>query len=250
MTIMTDIRTPAPVDARTLFAQRRAAIDIISNARAKSIATTLFGTYLCLSQQPSDAKRQEWIGLLKQSFDDIDRISHLVRGSDPLDEVPAEVATWIGEYGATKPAQVAAFDRTRDLTRTIWKAAESQGIPDLERAIEAHKEFGRQGFSDIVSGFCNGLWADLDEERHAATEKAKATADTIAKTLQRLAHIGKHVRLVSLNASVEAARVGDAGRGLGVIAVEFKTLAEEIQRLAVTASEEMAGGTAKPSASP
>ena len=54
-------------------------------------------------------------------------------------------------------------------------------------------------------------------------------------TWTRLEKIGKHVRLVSLNASVEASRVGDAGRGLGVIATEFKSLAEEIQGLASNA---------------
>ena len=68
----------------------------------------------------------------------------------------------------------------------------------------------------------------------------RAAAEAIGKTLTRLEHIGKHVRLVSLYASVEASRVGDAGRGLGVIAVEFKTLAEEIQMLAVTARADIA----------
>lgn len=47
-----------------------------------------------------------------------------------------------------------------------------------------------------------------------------------------IAQIARETQLLSLNASVEAARAGDAGRGFAVIAASVKTLADQIQGFA------------------
>ncbi len=157
--------------------------------------------------------------------------------------VPEWVCDWIGQHGTACPKHVAAFVQMRDLTFDIVKAADADDKRQLRDALDAHLRFGRGGFFETVTEFCDGLWASLDATRHEEVERAAAAGKAIGQTLTRLEQIGKHVRLVSLNASVEAARVGDAGRGLGVIAVEFKTLAEEIQRLSVTARTDIAAMT-------
>ncbi|WP_299731204.1 methyl-accepting chemotaxis protein [uncultured Tateyamaria sp.] len=249
MTQMPRFDTAPPDDPAALFAQRRTAIDLIATSRAKTIRVALFATYLYRPHptHPEDDKtRAGWRGVVREQFDEMDRLCTILTGRDPLDEVPSEICTWIAEHGAANPDAVAAFRRTRDLTGDILRAAETDNQTDLGVALEAHKAYGRSGFFEKVTGFCDGLWAHLDENRHQEVMAAKSAAAAISRTLTRLEHIGKHVRLVSLNASVEAARVGDAGRGLGVIAVEFKSLAEEIQHLAVTAGADirkMAGGT-------
>lgn len=83
------------------------------------------------------------------------------------------------------------------------------------------------------------VWANIDAARESDLEQAQMAANALGTRLARLDHIGKHVRLVSLNASVEAARAGDVGKGLMVIAHEFKSLAEEIQSLAKAARTDM-----------
>ncbi|WP_187431591.1 hypothetical protein ROLI_022630 [Roseobacter fucihabitans] len=44
---------------------------------------------------------------------------------------------------------------------------------------------------------------------------------------------------MSINASMEASRAGEAGKGLAIIAQEFKTLAEEVQQLTSSAREDI-----------
>ncbi|QPH53431.1 methyl-accepting chemotaxis protein [Pontivivens ytuae] len=58
------------------------------------------------------------------------------------------------------------------------------------------------------------------EARHRAVD-ARDRIDTIART----------VRLISLNARVEAARAGAAGRAFGVIADEIKSLSEQTEKV-------------------
>ncbi|MEP2472062.1 MAG: methyl-accepting chemotaxis protein, partial [Paracoccaceae bacterium] len=100
-------------------------------------------------------------------------------------------------------------------------------------------------FFAMVTDFCDGLWNEIDSARQNDLARAQESTEAILRTLTQLEKIGKHVRLVSLNASVEAARVGDVARGLGVIATEFKTLAEKIQNLSMDAREEIAEMTPK-----
>ncbi|WP_415403155.1 methyl-accepting chemotaxis protein [Tateyamaria sp. SN3-11] len=226
-----------------LFAQRRAAIDLIATTRARSIRCALFGAYLFRPnplEPESEATRTQWRSVLEEQVHALARASALVHGTDPEGVVPQEVCTWIGEHGTRYSDHAAAFTRMYELSRAVAIAAAQDDPKTLQMALQEHFAFGRGGFFETVTEFCDGLWANLDSVRHAEVETANAAGTAIAKTLTRLEHIGKHVRLVSLNASVEAARVGDAGRGLGVIAVEFKTLAEEIQMLATTARADIA----------
>lgn len=51
--------------------------------------------------------------------------------------------------------------------------------------------------------------------------------------------IVKHVSLVSLNASIEAARAGDAGRGFAVVADEVRTLAARSEKLSAEFSSSL-----------
>ncbi|WP_420012076.1 methyl-accepting chemotaxis protein [Tateyamaria sp.] len=235
-------RQPRPDDA--LFAKRRAAIDLLATSRARAIRSALFGSYLLRphpTKPESEETRTQWRAILQEQCDALERASILVKGSDPLDQVPKDICDWIGARGADLPEQTAAFERMHNLTRAVVDAASRDDVGALDAALQAHFAFGRGGFFESVSEFCDDLWSALDAARDREMKKAAATGGAIATTLTRLEQIGRHVRLVSLNASVEAARVGDAGRGLGVIAVEFKTLAEEIQHLSCREHSELSG---------
>ena len=221
-----------------LFAHRRAAIDIVATTRARAIRAALFGSYLFRTNplKPEDeATRDTWRRILREQYDAISRAVAILHGEDPQKDVPPAVCKWIGEHGASWSQHRSAFEKMRDLTWDVVAACDVGDLRQMQDALQAHLVFGRGGFFETVTEFIDGLWNTLDTVRHEEMEHAEASGHAITKTLTRLEQIGKHVRLVSLNASVEAARVGDAGRGLGVIAVEFKTLAEEIQLLATTA---------------
>ena len=70
-------------------------------------------------------------------------------------------------------------------------------------------------------------------------EMGKRTNE-ISSIVDTINVIAERTNLLSLNASIEAARAGDAGRGFGVVAAEVKKLAENT-RAATTAARSMIG---------
>ena len=218
-----------------LTAQRRTMIDLIATTRDRCVRVALFGAMLHRTnpdRETTEDERTHTAGVLVDTVNWIERVAALVTtGVDPWEKIPVAVSTWVLKFADQAPETVEKITMIAALSRRVADNID-KGSQALGRALEAHLDARRDGLMDDIAMFCDRMWATMDAEREAEVVRAKDAGDAIQQTLSRLEAIGKHVRLVSLNASVEAARVGDAGKGLGVIAVEFKSLAEEIQHLA------------------
>lgn len=74
----------------------------------------------------------------------------------------------------------------------------------------------------------------IEEERKSMQEliyimkKMSASSEKVEKIMEIIDEIAKQTKLLALNASIEAARVGEQGRGFGVVASEISNLAEQI----------------------
>ena len=63
----------------------------------------------------------------------------------------------------------------------------------------------------------------------SSLEQVESIVRDVGKTSIAIAQVARETRLLALNASVEAARAGDAGRGFAIIASAVKSLADQIQ---------------------
>ena len=91
--------------------------------------------------------------------------------------------------------------------------------------------------------------ADLQQSSHNMSEKITAITEKIGATskaveninekVDGIASIASQTNLLSLNASIEAARAGDAGKGFAVVAEEIGKLADDSSKMADDIRREM-----------
>lgn len=89
---------------------------------------------------------------------------------------------------------------------------------------------GRREMAEMLDLF--RLWSDIADRQELAmrelTERA-AAADGISKLIAQLAD---QCNLLAINASIEAARAGQQGKGFGVVAGEIRSLADQTKESA------------------
>lgn len=73
------------------------------------------------------------------------------------------------------------------------------------------------------------IGALLAESSRDSDKQATATRKLTEETIENLKDLTVRIQLIAVNASVEAARVGQAGAGFGVIAHEITTLSQNAQ---------------------
>lgn len=126
-----------------------------------------------------------------------------------------------GELSAAmKTAHTQLDDVLRDAlerVQSISRAADQDAIVDCA-------QFTQEAVAPAVTGFLDALFTQVVAHEKAAAKLAK---DVDASALTQIDVLSRQINFIAVNASVEAARVGDKGRGFAIIATEIKALSEQ-----------------------
>lgn len=234
--------TPCPISVieDVSFEDIRRAIDLVATIRARNLRMAYYAMMLYRPDpngDPRDDLRAQHLAKVDEQVAVIRSVSTVLHGAAVLDGVPALISNWFAAIAATRPEDLQMFEMLVGATERVATATKSQSN-DQQAALAAHQDLISGDAFQRITGLCDAFWDDLARQQAQQLVAAQDATKTLGTCLNRLERIGQHVRLVSLNASVEAARAGSAGKGLMVIAHEFKSLAEEIQTLAQQARTE------------
>jgi methyl-accepting chemotaxis protein len=194
------------------------------------------------ARDEADAKtRQDQIAAEQRKADMI-RLANDFEGA--VGEIVETVSSASTELEASASTLTSTAERSQELT-TMVAAASEEASTNVQSVASATEE---------LSSSVNEISRQVQESARMASEavgQARTTNDRVSELSKAAARIGDVVELINtiaeqtnllaLNATIEAARAGEAGRGFAVVASEVKALAEQTSKATGEIGQQITG---------
>lgn len=170
---------------------------------------------------------------------------------DAMRNMRLQMTATLEAIGEASEQVAAGSNHIADAAQALAEGSTEQAgaVQELHESIVSITETAEKSMKNAEDSYQQARHYADDAEKSreqmnamlTAMERINQTSNKIGNIISEIESIASQTNLLSLNASIEAARAGDAGRGFAVVADQIRDLADQSAKAAISTRELIEG---------